>query len=585
MTIKMDELDGDNYRAIADPSLKMGVLEYKWSPDSSQIAFTSFDEEPEQSNKPVSDAKVFGKDSIARLRVVDSATRKVTTLFDETAHVAGLTWSPDGREIAFLTINALNMDEFFDGVWKIRVVNLETGQSSIICEFIGTMSSLTWRLGDGDGELLWFAMPKPASGNALYSVLVPASDQRNNSKLKAEHRAYGKDSCCEGLRSVNGGRDIVAYIQNGLKDEIHLLPQSLSRESAPRTLFCEEVDIGNRYDAHVTKASAMLVYVKQPAPGAFEEAFSLDCTTNPPTEVQLTSHNASFAAFQNCSARRSIHCTAPDGLALNGVFYLPGPAYSAPYPLVVNVHGGPYYRATHGTNIHFEWTEYLLSLGFAVLLPNYRGNAGRGAAIAEMALGNPDSGYEDVIAITKRVIQEEGAKGIVDKEKVAVAGYSYGGYMTNLIVTRQADRGNKDGFRFKCAVSGAGVSHIQSMALTTDAPHWICAMAGSAPWHIQDAQDLKQDNSNVLYRASPIHHVKSVDIPILMLHPEQDERVPKEQAVGFYRGMVDNGKKDLIELVMYPRDGHGFPVPWEKAHYEDMLTRLGDFMGKHLGRD
>jgi dipeptidyl aminopeptidase/acylaminoacyl peptidase len=119
-------------------------------------------------------------------------------------------------------------------------------------------------------------------------------------------------------------------------------------------------------------------------------------------------------------------------------------------------------------------------------------------------------------------------------------GWSYGGYMTFWMST-QTDR-------FKLISPGAGLSNLYSMYSTTDIPAYLGWFFGT-PW----------DNEEIYLRLSPIRHVHNVTAKMLIMHGGNDERVPPEQAVEFYKALVDLGKD--VTFVRYPRQGHGIGEP------------------------
>ena len=74
--------------------------------------------------------------------------------------------------------------------------------------------------------------------------------------------------------------------------------------------------------------------------------------------------------------------------------------------------------------------------------------------------------------------------------------------------------------------------------------------------------------------------MQNISTPVLILHGEEDARVPVGQALGFHQGMLARGR--TCEMVLYPREGHGSPKVFERAHYIHMLEKIGGFLGKHL---
>lgn len=167
--------------------------------------------------------------------------------------------------------------------------------------------------------------------------------------------------------------------------------------------------------------------------------------------------------------------------------------------------------------------------------------------------------YDDVIALLKEAISQ----GFVDRDRVAIGGYSQGGFLSYLSMTRQD-------FHFKAAICGAGISDWDAHIMASDAPWYNVESIGKAPW------ETSADNTKAR-RGSPIWHMKHIKTPILILHGEDDVRVPFSQAVAFHRGCLHHNVP--CEFVAYPREGH---VIKEREHLIDMLKRIRRFCDLHL---
>jgi len=125
-------------------------------------------------------------------------------------------------------------------------------------------------------------------------------------------------------------------------------------------------------------------------------------------------------------------------------------------------------------------------------------------------------------------------------------------------------------FHFKAAICGAGVTDWDMMTMSSDAPWFEGELAGSTPWET-DASDTSARHG------SPIWSMKNVNTPILILHGENDLRVPISQAVAFHRGCLRYGVP--CEFVAYPKEPHLFK---ERKHVLDMMKRVVKFCGLHL---
>ena len=169
--------------------------------------------------------------------------------------------------------------------------------------------------------------------------------------------------------------------------------------------------------------------------------------------------------------------------------------------------------------------------------------------------------YTDIISLVKAGI----SKGFIDEKNVAIGGLSQGGYLSYLAVTRSD-------FQFKAAVCGERITDCDVLTMTPGIPWYDAEFAGSALWET-DANDTSGR------QGSAVWHMKDVKTktPILILHGEEDRRVPLSQAVVSHRGCLRWGWP--CEFVVYPREGHLFK---ERKHLVDMLKWLRRLFDLHL---
>jgi dipeptidyl aminopeptidase/acylaminoacyl peptidase len=250
-----------------------------------------------------------------------------------------------------------------------------------------------------------------------------------------------------------------------------------------------------------------------------------------------------------------------DGTELEGVLVHPvdaDPARRA--PLVVLAHGGPEGVSLDGWGTRALYPVQLLAArGYAVLQPNYRGSSGRGVAFGKADHGDlGGKEFEDVLAGIDALAQQ----GIVDPERVAIAGWSYGGYFSGLAAT-VASR------RFKAAVVGAAITDWISFTGTTEIEHENSLVHWKLwPW----------DDPKLPWERSPVAHVRGSTTATMVVHGLADSRVPPGQATELYRALQRH--KVPSTLVLYPREGHGLA---ENVHQLDYLERVLAWFRTHLG--
>ena len=190
----------------------------------------------------------------------------------------------------------------------------------------------------------------------------------------------------------------------------------------------------------------------------------------------------------------------------------------------------------------------LASAGYAVLRPNIRGSWGRGVAFADAVFGDlGGKEFQDILYGVEYLVEQQ----LVDGNRVAIGGWSYGGYIAAWAVTQSN--------RFKASIMGAGISDWLNMHAQT---------------RLADA-DIRQlatdplEHPEVYSQHSPMTFAGRAATPTLILHGENDPDVPVAQAYAFYRALRERNVP--VELVVYPREGHGLR---ERLHVIDSEERV-----------
>lgn len=224
------------------------------------------------------------------------------------------------------------------------------------------------------------------------------------------------------------------------------------------------------------------------------------------------------------------------------------------YPIILSIHGGPHGMHGYGFN---PTVQAMASHGYAVLLINPRGSSGYGQKFADGCVNDWGGGdYRDLMKGVDVALEKF---SFLDKDRMGVMGGSYGGYMTNWVVT-QTDR-------FKAAVASASLSNLISFYSTSLYQDLIHAEFNGYPW----------DNFDILWDRSPLKHVKKAKTPLLLLHGENDNDVHITQAEEMYTALKMRGVECVF--VRYPREGHGLREP---RHREDSLARTLQWFDPYL---
>ena len=260
----------------------------------------------------------------------------------------------------------------------------------------------------------------------------------------------------------------------------------------------------------------------------------------------------------------AVRWKSKDGREVEGILELP-PGYDkskGPLPLVVELHGGP----TSATKLELRYWIYgrtlLAARGWALLSPNYRGSTGYGDAFLTELIGHKnDRDVADIRSGVDHLV----AQGIADPKRMAVMGWSNGGYLTNCMIA--ADQ------RFAAASSGAGVFDTTMQWMIEDTPGHVINYNQGQPWTAGPA----------MQRSSPLYAVDKVKTPTLIHVGEHDERVPVQHSRGLFRAL-DQYLKVPTQLVVYPGEGHGLTrrahreakMRWDIAWFEKYVPGFGD---------
>ena len=260
-------------------------------------------------------------------------------------------------------------------------------------------------------------------------------------------------------------------------------------------------------------------------------------------ERKLSSLNDPFLREVRLDSATRVVFDSKDGTKVEGWLLMPNHAGGDRVPLILAIHGGPH--GAYGNNFDFE-LQLFAAKGYAVLYTNPRGSTGYGENFlwATWGGGWGIKDYEDVMAGVDHVL----AHYPIDAKRLGVTGYSYGGFMTDWIITQT--------HRFAAAIAGAGISNWVSDYGTADIPRTKESEFYGAPWEAKGFE--------LLWRQSPIRYAANVTTPTLFVHGEADLRVPIEQGEQMYTAL----KKRQVpaRMVRYPDSYHGGWSPWNTVH-------------------
>jgi dipeptidyl aminopeptidase/acylaminoacyl peptidase len=528
-----------------------GVQQFAWSPDGTAIAYAAADDKPKRDKNDdafevgMNDYLVDAQSMPTHLWMVPAGggtARRLTSgdwslpnSFPPGSPASPINFSPDGKEIFYVrAASPLSGDA---ELTSIQVVDVATGVSRAVT----TREKLEqYPLVSPDGKhvALWYPLDgKPWNENEI-NVLAYAAGAGPVSASAERVVTKGIDHNIERAIWMPGSKELL--VGGNDADTVALWLQPLDGPA-------KKVDTGG-----VTPASAFWVDVMVGARGemAFVGASKTRSAelyykaTVDAAPVRLTEFNAALDALELGRVETLTWKTAdakgkPDGMEADGILtYPPDFVAGKKYPLVLYVHGGP----TSASHNAFSVTPQLFAAqGWLVFEPNYRGSDNLGnryqASIWNDAGAGPGRDVMAGVALIK-------SRGIVDEAKVAVSGWSYGGYMTTWLL------GNYSGWA--AAVAGAAVTDWRDMYDLGDGVTTIGDGFGGSP---NDPERLK-----AYIAQSPITYAKNIKAPTLILSDVGDARVPIVQSYRLFHILKEDGV--TTKFIAIPVSGHspGDPV-------------------------
>lgn len=543
-----------------------------WSPDGSRIAFVSATPGPETDDangdpmvitrylyKPTASEGLTRFNDNRRLHVfvVDVATKAVRQLTDGVYYEHSIDWSPRGDEIVFVSNREPDPDRVFNyDLFVLRVAD-------------GSIRRLT------------------STKNAEYRP-VWSPDGRTIAYLGTTRDLTSSETTMEDTHVWVIGADGSGRREIGRLDNRQGPPQWAADGAAVLATVQERGSV-RLYRFPLDGAAPSVVVPAAAEPGrvgawALAPGGVLACaleTLTAPAELyvkrggeparRVTALNEPLLRGRTIADVEPLVFKSAGGIEVEAFLTKPvGLDPSRKYPLIAMIKGGPH--GQQGPTFNAKAQVYAAH-GFAVLMVNYRGSTGYGQRFADAIFGDQNGGEaNDVLAGVDAALARF---PWLDGRRLGVEGGSYGGQLTNWLITRTD--------RFKAAIPAAGIANLVSfnyMAYYHDYlavefglfPHETWP-AGKKPAAAGDAMHLM----DFLWSRSPLRYVARVKTPTLFIHGENDNDVPVAEAEQFYIALKDVGVETV--MVRYPREGHGIR---ETRHVVDVIDRSLAWYDRHF---
>ena len=544
--------DGGEAEALTE--FRGGVSDFQWAPDSARLAVVADDpelaegeEEPKQPKPIVIDRHYFKEDYVGwltdkreHLYLFEIAGKKSTQLTKGASDEQLPAWSPDGKQIAYVTKRGPDPDRHLN--WDIYVIDAREGaEERQVTRFAGADNdpSLDSRPAwSPDGKRIAYLQQNEDKWIYYAPWSLAVVDVAGGEVT----RPLGADGFHSKPRFTPDGTAILALVEESRVTHVSRI------ELATGTVT--PLTKGPRLDfAFDTAADGRMAVLGSDAmhPYRIEAAET--------SGLRLIADNNEWLKDRKLAPVEEISFKSADGTSIDGFLVKPvGYVAGRSYPAILRIHGGPVYQFSH--EFMDDWQVFAAN-GYAVIAANPRGSSGRGFDFAKAIYA--DWGVKDtadVLAAVDHVVK----MGVADPDRLGLGGHSYGGILTDQVIARDA--------RFKGAVSSAGVANIFG-SWGVDMYIREYEQELGLPW--RDREKFER----VSY---PFFNADKITTATLFLCNELDDNVPCIGAMQMYQALKSQGVP--TRLVIYPNEYHGLTVP---SYLKDRMQRMLDWYGLYLG--
>jgi dipeptidyl aminopeptidase/acylaminoacyl peptidase len=541
----MNRLGGEGKQLT---TLKHDLVDYSWSPDGKKILLTiktPADTSKPKTPKPIVVNRYQYKRDVegyitqrqpVHLYLFDIETKKLDTLTSGAFDEGGAVFSPDGKQIAFVSNHTDDPDRNINS--DIFVMDAQpNAPAKKITTWSGTDQSPVW---SPDSKSIAYLSSAAASYTAYEEYYLTLVDVANGGAPKYLSKTL--DRPVSNIKFSKDGANIAVLVSD---DRERYLAQFNIKSGA-----LTKIAGGMRTFAALQPHSLNNWAVMMSEPQLPNELYAVENGNL----RRLTKHQDAFVAPLDLATTEGFTSKADDGNIVSSVILRPsGTEAGQKLPTIFYIHGGPTAQDEYG----FDLTRQMLAAqGYAVVGVNYRGSSGRGWDYSKTI--SADWGNKEVRDITSAVNYVID-KGIADKDKLGICGWSYGGIMTDYMIASDT--------RFKAASSGAGVAMVSSLY-------------GVDQYIMQYDNELGVPWKNIdkyLAISYPFLKADRIKTPTQFMVGENDFNVPSPGSEQMYQAL--RSLNVPTELIIYPGQYHGISVP---SYIKDRFDRYIGWFEKYL---
>ncbi len=543
----MDTRGGEAKKVTA---LKADLDEYTWSPDAKKIAMSIKDEDFSDTSKSKTrapfvmdryrfkhDITGYAEGRYTHLYVFDIGSKKLDTLTKGSYDEASPAWSPDSKQLAFVSNRTDQRDQ--NENTDIYVMDATSGASiKQLTNWPGSDNNPQW---SPDGEWIAYATSSSNLTFTMYGQSTVSVIPGRGGAVRS--LAATLDRPVSDIQWSKDGRYLTCLVEDDRKQYIAKIDIAANK--------AETIAGGEKSFMNIDRAlgsDALVAIMSEPQLPS--EIYAVENNS----VRRLTHVQDSFTNIIQLATVEGFASVSKDGAKVSGILYRPAnTSPSQRLPLILYIHGGPVGQDDY----EFDMTRQMIAAGgYAVAGVNYRGSSGRGVDFTKAIYA--DWGNKEVIDILGAADYLV-KKGIADAKHMGIGGWSYGGILTNYTIATDT--------RFKAAASGAG-SSLQLSMYGVDQYVTQYETELGAPW---------KNPKKWIDLSYPFFKADKIKTPTMFMAGEKDFNVPAAGSEQMYQALRSLGIP--AQLIIYPGQFHGITKP---SYQADRYERYLKWFGKYL---